>query len=167
MQRSWFYLGCCEDHKRTPVRPILYFQKERLSVSHNLDAWFSSIGKWQQPVFTTAVMIPNRSIGRWDSTATAASIRISESPARGKKKERSVKPPWNLFVRDGMSICFEPRWRPLFAGRFLFEGQTFAAENGPSMSRLVSVNAGWNLIGNSLCERSVGPCSTRKNLCSA
>lgn len=64
-------------------------------------------------------------------------------------------------------MSLDPRWHPLFAGRFPFEGQTFTAENGPSSSCHVSVNAGWNLIGNSLCERSVGPCSTGKNLCPA
>lgn len=59
-----------------------------------------------------------------------------------------------------MFVPPEPHSLPLFAPRFLFEGQPFTAENGCSSNRHVSINAGWNLIGNSLCERSVGPRST-------
>lgn len=61
-----------------------------------------------------------------------------------------------------MFICPEPQSLPLFGPRFPFEGQPFTAENGSSSNRHVSINAGWSLIGNSLCERSVGPRSTGK-----
>lgn len=69
--------------------------------------------------------------------------------------------PWFfLSLPDRMFVRPEPHSLPLFAPRFLFEGQPFTAENGSSSNRHVSINAGWNLIGNSLCERSVGPRST-------
>lgn len=115
----------------------LWIQKKIVSISQS-GAWLSSIRKVRQFVLTTAVMIPNATTGRRGSTATAASIRISESPARGKKKckcERSVKPRQNLQYFPPVMECSSVSSRagaPCLLAVFRLKGRRLLLKTAPA-----------------------------------